>query len=67
MGLIPQKVTIAGILAAFAFHPYLIPSQLIHCADSDSNTIYLLPFVNPCGQAACALNAKTKKISSLHM
>ena len=71
MGSIPQEVVIAGILAAFASHPYLIPPQLFPHADSDPNTIYLLPIVDPCGQAVvapiCALNVKTKKISSLPM
>jgi hypothetical protein len=46
MGFLPEETVIAGILAAFAAHPDLIPPQLLQPrADLNSNDIYLLPDV----------------------
>jgi hypothetical protein len=46
MSLLPEEIVIAGILAAFAAYPDLIPAHLLQAhADSTANDIYYLPNV----------------------
>ena len=64
MSSIPQEIIIAGILAAFAAHPDLIPPALLPHNDSDPNDIHLLRGVQVVthGQnASDASKVKTKK------
>jgi hypothetical protein len=53
MGFLPKETVVAGILAAFAAHPELIPPHLLQAhSDSNLDDIYRLPDVHTFSDAA---------------